>query len=354
MSASSIGHQELNTIKGFYFDTVNVISAVAEVPLLEAAMGLCSRYEQLLSRFVAGSDVWRINHAQGQPVVVGADTAAILACAEEVRRASQGAFNICIGAASALWDFKASEPRLPENAELEAARERIAQSQLTLEPGGEVGEDGSASIVVGSSANSGARDSMKDTDGCTVVRATPGTVIDLGGIAKGYICDQVANFLRSHGVERALLNFGGNVVAIGQHPQGRPWNVGLQTPGAERDKSVFASLPAADCAVVTSGAYERGFELDGKRYHHILDPRTCLPAEQGLLSVTVVANNAMLADALATAILVSGAEAGPALAAQYEAGLVTLDAQGQLSHSEGLELQAINQQSIIQVASPLT
>jgi thiamine biosynthesis lipoprotein len=200
------------------------------------------------------------------------------------------------------------------------------------------GEKGSASGAAGGTGD--AQDSV-------------GVQIDLGGIAKGYICDQVADFLRSRGVTSGLLNFGGNVVAIGQHPEGRPWSVALQRPDALRDTAGFAVVACEDGAVVTSGIYERGFEWEGHRYHHVLDPRSCWPVDNGLLSVSVLAADAMLADALATAILVLGTDDGFALASHYHAQLVLLNDEQQLHYSKDTPLKLLDTTQDMTVALPL-
>jgi thiamine biosynthesis lipoprotein len=296
----------MNTVQGFHFDTVCVISAPADEKILVDALALCPRYEQLLSRFAEGSDVWRLNHAAGAAVEVSADTLTVLRCAEEVRQLSGGAFNIAIGATSRLWGFGEDNPAIPDDTALDRAVAKLADFALSIE----------------------------GTRVCIPADAT----IDLGGIAKGYICDRIADHLRATGVRSALLNFGGNVVTVGEHPNGRPWQIGLQLPEAPRDQGIFASVASRNNAVVTSGTYERHFEMGGKSYHHILDPRTGCPAETDLLSTTVIASDSMLADALATALLVLGNAAGIALAQHFDVAFALLDSQHRLTHSGDLDI----------------
>jgi thiamine biosynthesis lipoprotein len=314
---------------------------------LAEALACCAFFEKLLSRFVEGSDVWRLNHAQGKPVEVSGHTITILRLAEEVRAASRGAFNIAVGEASTLWDFSAVSPRPPAPDELEAAARRLASVRIDISLDASSvalrgGEKGSADGAAGSTG--GARGGA---------RGSAGIQVDLGGIAKGYICDQVADFLRSRGVTSGLLNFGGNVVAIGQHPEGRPWSVALQRPDALRDTAGFAVVACEDGAGVTSGIYERGVEWEGHRYHHVLDPRSCWPVDTGLLSVSVLASDAMLADALATAILVLGTEDGFALASRYHAQLVLLNDEQRIHYSKDTPLKLLNTTQDMTVALPL-
>jgi thiamine biosynthesis lipoprotein len=297
---------ELNSIEGFYFDTSIALSADVPESVLGEALARCEAYEKLLSRFAPGSDVWRINHAEGRPVTVAGDTLRILSCAEEMRRASGGAFNAAVGSILELWDFSGNTTVVPAEAALEEARARMEAAELDIE-GNEV---------------------------CIA----QGTTLDLGGIAKGYICDRVADYLRESGARCGILNFGGNVATIGSHPQGRPWQVGIQTPSAERNQSVFAVVESSDNSVITSGVYERAFVLDGRVYHHILDPRSCFPSTSTIISATIVLRDGMVADALATALLILGVEQGFSLAQSYGAQALVMDAHGQVSATKGFPL----------------
>ncbi len=292
-------------VEGFYFDTVNTIAADCGREVLQDALDRCAFFNELLSKTVPGSDVWNCNHAQGRPTRLSEHTAKILAMALELYRASDGAFNVALGGAPALWRFKDAEPALPDPAALAEAVSRADCSGIRLEG---------------------------DT-----VTLPPGAQIDLGGIAKGYIADRVADFLREAGVKNALLNFGGNIVTVGKRPDGEPWRVGLQTPGAARG-SFWAWLPCADGTLVTSGVYERGFVRDGELYHHVLDPRSGMPVQNGVLSVTVAARDSMLADGLATALLVLGPEKGFPLARRCGAEAVFFLRGGEVRYSPGLAL----------------
>ncbi len=137
----------------------------------------------------------------------------------------------------------------------------------------------------------------------------------------------------------ALLNFGGNVVTIGRRADGEPWSVGIQTPGGKALQDYWAAIECADGTVVTSGIYERGFALRGIRYHHILDPRTGWPVQNGLLSVTVLTKSSLLADALTTALFVLGPEKGMDLAQRYGVSAVYLERSGKVIYTEGMPIQ---------------
>ena len=266
---------------GFYLDTVITLTAYVDDPaVLEDALAECGRYERLLSRTVEGSDVWRVNHAGGEPVEVSADTLSILDAARQVSERSGGAFDVTIAPVSTMWDFTSGAAALPDADALRAAAERVDYRQVAV--------DGSA------------------------VTLPAGMMIDLGGIAKGYIADAVKAYLEGRGVTSAILSFGGNIVAIGRKPDGTPWKVGIQ----DIDRPTGAYMLVArnfGGSTVTSGIYERGFELDGTWYHHILDPATGWPVQNELASVTIFSESSMWGDALATAAFALGTEKGAEL-----------------------------------------
>lgn len=210
------------------------------------------------------------------------DLAALLARAAEIAGASGGRFDPALGSLVRLWGFSRDE----------AARERpptaeeVAAALAEARPLGEaLGADGS-------------------------VAGVPGMALDLGGFAKGVAVDRAVDALLAEGVENVIVNAGGDLRAVGRHGE-RPWRVGVRAP---RGPAVLAVIEIqGDESVFTSGDYERYFEFEGRRYHHILDPRSGFPAE-GLASVTVLHPDAGLADAAATALFVAGPREWPALA----------------------------------------
>ncbi len=269
------------SVVGFYLDTVITLTAyVEDAGLLQDALEECGRYERMLSRTIEGSDVWRVNHAQGRPVEVGDETIEILETALQVSELSGGAFDVSIAPVSTLWDFTSGAAALPDAGEIADAAARVDYRQISI--------DGN------------------------IVTLPDGMMIDLGGIAKGYIADAVKNWLAERGVASAILSFGGNIVAIGLKPDGSPWKVGIQ----DIDRATGEYMLVAENrggSTVTSGIYERGFELDGVRYHHILDTDTGWPVQNELASVTIFSESSMWGDALATAAFALGTEAGTAL-----------------------------------------
>lgn len=272
---------------GFYLDTVITLTAyVEDRQVLKDALEECGRYERMLSRTVEGSDVWRINHANGAPVEVSDDTMRILQCAKEISEKSGGAFDVTIAPVSTMWNFTREPHELPDAEAIARAAELVDYTRMQL-------------------------------DGNTVT-LPEGMMIDLGGIAKGYIADQVKEYLKGRGVQYAILSFGGNIVAIGKEkPDGTPWKVGIQDIDKPTGEHMLVSLNKGG-STVTSGIYERGFTLDGVRYHHLLSAETGWPVQNELASVTIFSESSMEGDALSTTAYVLGTEKGMELIESLE------------------------------------
>lgn len=276
-AAATVDPAEKTTGFGFYFDTVVTLTLYgADDTLMDDIWAACRRYENMLSKTVEGSDVSRINSAEGQTVTVDAETWNVLSEAKKLNRMTGGAFAITIAPLTAQWDFTGGTNRMPTDEERIAALPLVDDEKITL------GENNTVTLPAGMQ-------------------------IDLGGIAKGYIADQVAALVRGR-CSGAMLNFGGNVYAVGTKPDGSAYRVGVQDPDAPSSSDPIGVLSVVDRSVVTSGIYERGFTIDGVRYHHILSPWTGLPSDSDLASATIIAESSMDADALATACIVLGSE----------------------------------------------
>jgi len=269
---------------------------------VDAAFAEMSRIEDLMSPRRPASDVARLSEAAG-PVAVAPETAEVIALGLEVARRSGGAFDLTLGRLKSLWGIETEEPRVPTPQEIRRALEGTGPGALQLE-------------------------------GRRVTKGGPGLAVDLGGIAKGYAVDRAVRVLRVAGIESASVNAGGDIQLLGTRPDGRPWRIGIQHP-RDPDK-ILATVSLDEGAVVTSGDYERYFTAGGVRYHHLFDPHTGYPGTLSR-SVTVVAPNAALADALATAAFVLGPEAGLELLAGYPGveGLI-VGADGKPVLSDGL------------------
>ncbi|MBO4396375.1 MAG: FAD:protein FMN transferase [Eubacterium sp.] len=226
------------------------------------------------------SDVSRINAANGEWVTVSEDTWKLLQDAGFVSDDTNGAFDPTIYPIVRLWGFTTGEYRVPSKSEIEKELKKVGWGSVET----------------------------NQADGEYKVRLspdTPGGEIDLGACAKGFLSDSLSELLRAHGVN-GVLSLGGNVQTVGTKPDGSDFVVGITDPGD--GTSIYKKVIARDCAVVTSGNYERYFEQDGVRYHHIMDSRTGAPADSGLASITVIGESGLYCDAYATAFFVMGEE----------------------------------------------
>ncbi len=279
---------------------------------LDAVVAKVRQIHEDFSAYAADSEVANINKAPaGEAVFVSSECFSLLEKAQALSEMTEGAFDITVKPIMDLWDFSGT-PKVPEETELSALLPAVDYRKLIL-----------------------------DEENKTVTKTAEHMQIDLGGIAKGYAADCAAIVLKEHGVENAVLDFGGNVVTIGARPVSlweriktgkstAPFAVGIQSPGEARGivaERVVATI--SPCAVVTSGGYERNFTQDGKIYHHIIDPKTGRQPENGILSVTVVATDATCADALSTALFVLGPEGVSRAEGLYEK-IIFMTEQGEM------------------------
>lgn len=244
------------------------------------------RFEAMFNRGLEGSEVWKINENAGvKPVKVNSHTLDLIEESLYFAVLSEGRFDITIAPLVDGWGFfpGVSEAAVPAVEKVTAARSLVDYSLLQVNP--EAGE---------------------------VFLPEKGMALDLGGIAKGYIVDRGMDILVGEGIEQAFLNAGGDIRVLGGKEDSEPWNIGITNPrktGGDgtggHPHNLLATIPLETSAIVTSGDYQRYFEEDGIRYHHILDPFTGFPAGT-LASVTIVAPEAKVADALSTAVFVLG------------------------------------------------
>ena len=255
------------------FITVNLLSGGDE-QTAQDALSLVDRCEGLLSAHREDSEIARLNTApEGEIVPLSDLTRKVLSEALAIGENTDGALDVTLLAASALWDYKSDDPQVPD---AQALREALTHKGMD-------------------------RIELTDEGACA-----HGAQIDLGAVAKGAIGDEVVSLLRERGVTCALLDMGGNIFTLGQKPDGSPWVVAIDDPAS--DGYVGTLTLEGDWAVSTSSGAQRYFEKDGVRYHHILDPQTGAPARSGLSSVTVLAKSGLVADGLSTALFVAGEE----------------------------------------------
>lgn len=263
----------------FAMDTVMSVSAPeADEALLDACEAEVARLEGLFSVTLPDSEIARLN-AEGA-ATLSEDTEAVLAFALATAERTDGALDVTLYPIVRAWGFTTGDYRVPDDAEIAELLSRVGWRQVAL-------EDGVATIP-------------------------QGVMVDLGAVAKGYASDRLAALLRDDGVSSGLIDLGGNIYCVGPKADGSDWRVGIRDP---EDPSGFVGAVAVrDCAVVTSGSYERYFIAeDGTVYGHIFDPATGRPANSDIVSATVVGVQGLRCDALTTALYVMGLERAAAL-----------------------------------------
>lgn len=239
------------------------------------------RLESLMSFFLESSEITRLNRAAGKhEVELGCEVMYVLNRAKYYSELCSGAFDITIGPVAKLWGIFTDHAKVPSQEEIDKALSFTGYKDITI----------------------------NNSLGTAKLEKT-GESVDLGAIAKGYAADKAIEIYKQQGIKSAFINLGGNVMALGNKPEGSPWMIGIQNPILQRGQCLGA-VQITDKTIVTSGDYVRYFEKDNVRYHHILDPRTGYPANSGLISATIVSEKSIGADALSTAIFILGLEQG--------------------------------------------
>lgn len=307
---------ESETRKVYAMDTVMNLTVYGEnaaAALESAEKELHTLDEAVLSRTAEGSELYALNASNGETVECGADDIlpALIETALTISDATDGAFDPTLAPVLDAWGFTKDERRVPFADELKELLSHTGCGKVALE---------------------------KTADGWTIT-LLDGAQLDLGGIAKGYAADLLRAQLEKEGVTSATLDLGGDVFVMGRKTDGSDWRIAVKDPADT--ESYLGVVSAADKFIVTSGVYERYFEENGVRYHHILDPKTGCPAESGLVSVTVLCGNGAWADALSTACFVLGPDGALALrddladqGTDFELILATDD--GRVLYTDGL------------------
>lgn len=256
--------------------------------ILNECFAVIDKYEKLFSRTLETSEVYKINQASAHSTnpqttfTVSDELKDILEFSLSYSTLSGGALDVSIAPLSSLWDFSNLEHKTeaPADADIETSKALVNYKDITLA-------------------------------GNTLTFAKAGMQLELGAVAKGYIADRVKEFLLSKGVTSAIINLGGNILLVGEKPDGAAFNVGIQKPFEDRDAVVVAISELKDCSMVSSGIYERYFyDTNGKFYHHILDAKTGYPCDTDLLQVTIISKDSAAGDALSTACFALGLKKG--------------------------------------------
>ncbi len=270
---------------------------------LDEVFDEASRIDRLMSTYKDESEISKINReAADRPTLAGEELFGLVRRALDISVLTRGAFDITYDSVGQYYDFR--ERQRPDPGTIAAARETIDYRLVEL-----------------------------DRAASTIFFAKPGVRINLGGIAKGYVVERGVDILRRHGIEHAAVTAGGDTRLLGDR-RGRPFVVGIRDP--RQDGEVAISVPLEDEAISTSGDYERFFDEDGVRYHHIISPATGEPAA-GVHSATVFGPDAVLTDALSTSVFVMGVDRGLTLIStlpDYES--IVIDASGKVYYSDGL------------------
>lgn len=286
----SCGKHPMETKQGFFFDTVVSISLdKKDIDKAENTFALCSELEDIFSRTKEESELWKLNN--GELTTLSPELLEVLRFSLSVSKMSDGAFDVTVAPLSDLWNVK-ERTVPPSGEEISEALSGVGYENISLSP-----------------------------------LNTQKVIIDLGGIAKGYAADKIIEALKKDSVENAIVDLGGNVALLGEY------SVGITDPF--NPENLYAKIKLKDKSAVTSGAYQRYFDYEGKRYHHIIDPHTGECAASGLASVTVISSSSMEADALSTAIFVLGKD-GISLCDKFpgtDALLITTD--GEIITTDG-------------------
>ncbi len=275
----------------------------------DLAIAEVKRIENLISDWIPTSQISKVNQNAGVvPVKVDKEVYDLVDRATKISKLTSGAFDISYASMDRIWKFDGSMKEMPTPEEIRKSVEKVGYQNIILNP--------------------------KDT---TIFLKNKGMKLGLGGIGQGYIADKIKVLLQEKGCNSGLVNVSGDINTWGKQPNGNLWTVGIVNP--MNKNKVFATFPLDDSAVETSGSYEKYVTFNGKRYSHIIDPRTGYPAT-GIISVSVFAKQTELADALATGIFVMGVEVGLDLVNQLKGiGCIIVDDKGGIHVSKNIDIK---------------
>ncbi len=294
------------TKTAFLLDTVVSVTVYEkdQLGVIDECLELVGRYEKLFSRTDPESELYALN--QRGRMEVSDELLEVIKTALHYCELSGGRFDITMGEVSAMYGFSSPSPAKPSEKRIISAMSHTGWEKIQI-------------------------------DGSTVILTDPEAVLDLGAIAKGYIADRLADMLSAAGVGSAIIDLGGNILCVGSKPDGSGFTVGIQYPYGDSN-TVIATAKLSNMSVVTSGVYQRYFEENGKVYHHILDPDTGYPVDNGLLSVSIISEKSVDCDALSTSVFAMGLEDGMALIDSLEGvWAVFVDKDFNVHYSEGFE-----------------
>lgn len=286
-AVSSFAGKNMQTSTLFAMDTVMELQIQGDEELLREGEALIRSLEKELSVTDENSEIARLN--KDGKAALTEDVAELMGKALDICDSTDGALDITIYPVLKAWGFTTSEYRVPADEEIQELLENVDYHGVDIT---------SFDATIDS-------DELSDAAGI-ICEIPEGTQVDLGSVAKGYTSMSLYNLFTDKGVTSGLINLGGNVQCIGSKINGDDWKVAVKSPFIDSSSGILGVLSVSDLAVVTSGGYERYFEENGKTYWHILDPKTGEPAENGLVSVTIIGRDGLLCDGLSTALFVKG------------------------------------------------
>lgn len=261
-----------------------------------------------------GSEVWNINHlySPGENYPISSELADIMDRTLAISKDSGDLLDITIRPLAELWGIESGKTDIPSQADIDDALTHVDVTQVSC---------------------------INNEKGAFVNIAKSGMSLDFGAVGKGYGCDLAADYLEENAVTGACIALGGSIMVYGNKPDGSAWKIGVKNPrsGEGSVMGVINEDGGATTFVSTSGDYEKYFEKDGKRYHHILDPKTGYPAWQHIISATVVCDNGLMSDALSTLCMLAGKEQSMELVSRYGADVILIDDQKNVYVSDGLK-----------------
>ena len=307
-SSAPVQEQEPMNKNFFAMNTYISFTIYGDVPenVMELSEAKVNELEALWSVTRDDSEIYAINHADGEPITVSDETAELLRFSLEMGEQTGGALDVTIYPVLTAWGFTTGSYQIPSEELLAEKMQLVGYEKVSL----------------------------KDN----TVFLLPGMQLDFGAVAKGYACDLIRDLLRDNGVTSAIISLGGNICAIGSKPDGSDFRISVQHPD---ERNSLGILTLSDRCISTSGTYERYFVgEDGKEYGHILNPETGRPMQSDLISVTVVSEDGKLCDALSTSLFVKGLDGAIAYYREHDGFELLLMAEnGELYLTDGLKDQ---------------
>ena len=286
-SCASINKQSYQK-SNIVMDTAVTLSAYGKdsKEAVEESFKKLDEIDEMASTTISGSDVYKINNCSGKSYVkVHPEILKMIEMAIEYSKLSDGAFDITLGPIINLWGIGTDNERLPSDEEIKSKLKLVGYDQISINDN-------------------------------SIMLKKEGMAIDLGGIAKGFAADEVLKIYKKYNIENGLINLGSSsIYALGKNKDNNQWSVGIKHPRSEESNDYMGIIKLSNESLSTSGDYERCFIKDNKRYHHIIDPRTGYPVDNGVMSDTIVIgektqDNGMLSDILTTTVFALGPEKG--------------------------------------------